>query len=447
MMSTYFALAVLGMAVLSAPIVRPRSMLAMMVIASFGLLPVRLVGTIEPHLGIAGHDPRLMTYSIPVILFVIAACMGRVPFRVPATYVALAIYLLIGMTLFWNADGARWAGTMMLFQAIVCSAIGAYLASSSRTDARLATTLIVAILVVISLQSMVGTLQYAGASIFAPDASTAELMGSRVNGTFNHPSALGKAIFLLDVLTLALLPMARGRTKFAAYAAILLSFYPLLLTGSRANLVATMALFAVWVVLLPAKGNLSKKLWLTITLAVAGAASIGVIMNRFQEDPGGGARDYLSTRTVDLMHLVLPSGSGPNSFIEVFGQWDSLIASGWPVHNTPLLLASELGIVGATLILWPLARLCATALIRIPKSPPADVRNAASVTIAMIPGLVLIGATGWGFVHEYTLPLVLLTVGFLIERVSPRINDTSEAAMIPTRHATSRAPMSTPQRT
>jgi hypothetical protein len=373
-----------------------------------------------------------MTSTIPVLLFIVAACAGRVPFVIPKSFAALAIYLAVGSLILWPSSGAQWSGTIMIWQAITCFAIGHYLVRVSLADSRMPRIIIGAILTVVVIQVCVCLLQYIGMPIFTPDAGTSELMGSRVNGTFNHPTTLGKALFLLDIIALIMLPLTHAWTRFAVFLLVSMSILPLLLSGSRANLIGALTLFLVWALLLPLKGHALQKLFIAGGLGVAGALSVSVIAARFAEDPGGGARTLLNERTISLLPKVLPFGAGPNSFVEVFGKWDSLIASGWPVHNVPLHLLGELGWAGVFLLLLPFLVAIYTAAGNILRGRTGFSRNAAAVVVGSTPGLLLIGATGWGFLHEYTLPLLLLMLGCAWASVSlPRTQGPRDPDRLP----------------
>ena len=402
---------VLFCGVLAFPIFRAREWLAATIILTLGLLPVRILGTTEPHVGVSGFEPRLMTYSIPVIAFAIAALFAPRIFRIPVSLGALAVYVVIGCTFIWQGTGEQWAGVVLILQGITCFAIGGYLFRSALGDVRVRIVLVIAIAGVVAVQTAVGGLQYLGFPIFPPDAETAELVGSRVNGTFNHPATLGKALFLLNALLLLLAPAANRSIRFLAYAAIGASFLPLLLSGSRANLIGAIALVVGWAMLIPLRGNGQKKVLVLVGMALAVVASIGVIASRFEEDPEGGARQLLNDRTIYFLDRVLPFGSGPNSFVTTFGQWDPLIASGWLVHNVPLLLLSEIGVIGLVALLWPFSAAFVFSVRSSMVGRKGVARNAAAVYLAAVPGFIAIGATGWGFLHEYTLPLALLVLG------------------------------------
>ena len=182
------------------------------------------------------------------------------------------------------------------------------------------------------------------------------------------------------------------------------------MTGSRANTVALVSTWILWILLSSPKvvrGGLKAR----VTLALI----VGVLLTF----PYWSAR-LLSTESgershfndVALRYLGMTSwwsGVGPNSYVEAVGRTDPLTAAGWPVHNMFLLTTVELGVVGAALF---------AALIAVPTIRAWSLRRGpglrgpyALALLAMAPGLLLIVLTGWGMLADALAPWTM-TVGY-----------------------------------
>jgi O-antigen ligase len=236
----------------------------------------------------------------------------------------------------------------------------------------------------------------------------------------NHPNNLGKAIFLLTVM---LLPLTRSRhraTNRLAVKAIILAMVPLGLAQGRANFISIALLLIVWALLLPdASGRRIKPLIIAGSLMALLGFTI-IFSSRFVEDPGGGVRTELTAIALEQIPRKPLQGLGPNSYTVELGP---ITGSYIPVHNTFLLLAAEVGLIGMALFLWPFARAARDAWRRRSRIGPAG--DYARALVAAIPGVVLIGATGWGLLGSSMLTLWTFVTAFCAANLrSPRSTTT-----------------------
>ncbi|WP_133177979.1 O-antigen ligase family protein [Microbacterium testaceum] len=181
------------------------------------------------------------------------------------------------------------------------------------------------------------------------------------------------------------------------------------LTESRANALSLGILLVGWVVLLPTSQNLGKKITIVAGLGLVVFLSAGIWAERIATGEDGTFRAHFTEVALASISLMPWSGTGPNSYVEVAGRLDALTASGWPVHNSFLLAAAELGIAGAVALFLPMIALALRSAIRVLALRPSPSDKAAIVmTIAILP----IALTGWGMMSD-TLPLWYFAAGYL----------------------------------
>ena len=83
------------------------------------------------------------------------------------------------------------------------------------------------------------------------------------------------------------------------------------------------------------------------------------------------------------------------------GPTDPLTALGWPVHNSFILAAVELGLLGALLfflpVIWSILRAIKLSVGRSPG------KGESRLLLSTAPGLLIIGLTGWGLLADSIL--------------------------------------------
>jgi O-antigen ligase len=265
---------------------------------------------------------------------------------------------------------------------------------------------------VIAIQLGVCTLQAIGFAINPMDSVQAGLLSGRFNGTLDHPNNLGKVVFLLLVLVVPLRSCLKGKDVLFWRGTVLSALVVLGLTGGRAVTAAALCMLLLYALMAPGSGaRRGNKATIIGFVAVAGVFLAGALFARFDEDPEGGSRAVLTDTAWSQITANPLKGVGPNSYVDVVGQLDPLVASGVPVHNSFLLLVAELGVLGALAMVLPivLGAVLAAKHFRA-KSAAGD---ASRVFLAALPGVYILATTGWGLVAGYVLPLFVFVFSAL----------------------------------
>jgi hypothetical protein len=384
-------------------------------LAALCLYPQLILGDRDRfHVGMAPPTLELRTFTFVVGALALGAL---VPFRrhvFPMAWIPFGLWLAFGMVTFWDGSPEQWSGVAQFAIGIAGWVAGSFLGRWTDRDRRTGAWMAMTIAGIIAIQFVVTLAQRAGVGINGLDPQDAAILGDRVNGTMNHPNNLGKAIFLLTMLLLPLTRSADRRTKKLAVRTVLVAMVPLGLAQGRANFISIALLFIVWALLLPDASSRRAKP-LIIAGAVLALIGFGIAFSsRFVEDPGGGVRTELTGIALEQIDRAPLTGLGPNSYTIALGpQTGSYI----PVHNTFLLLAAEVGLVGMVLFLLPFARVTGAAWRR--RSRPGPSGDYARVLVASVPGIVLIGATGWGMLGSSILALWTFTTAFCAVNLVP----------------------------
>jgi hypothetical protein len=324
-------------------------------------------------------------------------------------FIPILVYLLLGLNTFWQGNAEQFAGAFTILLA-VCACGGARFLSDHFDRRLLAYTL----LGIVMLELVVCVLQTLGYDLF-PTYGAAELEASRANGTLGHPGGLGKVLTVLMVLALPLSRAADERTRKVALVAIVMSLIPIGLTESRANFVAVIATLIVWIVLLPREKN-SRKLGFFSVIFVVGLFFSETIISRFVADPSGGGRAHFLEVALQQIPKTPWFGVGPDSYLSVLGQTDALTAQGWRVHNIFVLEVVELGIIGGVLFFLPLLIGAVKSLKRY-RAPGVEA-DFARAYLAVIPGFIVMGVTGWGLMNSWMLFCWMFMFAFALAQSS-----------------------------
>lgn len=421
----------------ASPIGRVHFFCALFTLGAFGTHKVLYAShaTAIDHVGIASAAPSVAVSSLCVLLLAISGLLirpGGLGFPVVAPFL---FYLTFGVVVLWDWNPIISAGAWHLLIAALGICAGAHLArlTDSVRGTRVFASWVAAVL---AAQCLIALAQFLGASIFTnPEllATDATTMG-RATGTFFHPSTLGKVAVLALGLALPLLSSRGRRERTLAWVIGGCGFLACIVTGSRANTVALVSTWILWILLSSPKvvrGGLKAR--------VALALIVGVLLTF----PYWSAR-LLSTESgershfndVAMRYLEMTSwwsGVGPNSYVEAVGRTDPLTAAGWPVHNMFLLTTVELGVVGAALF---------AALIAVPTIRAWSLRRGpglrgpyALALLAMAPGLLLIVLTGWGMLADALAPWTM-TVGYCYWKARFSTIQTDSHDVNPRAHAT-----------
>jgi O-Antigen ligase len=388
---------------------RPRWPVFILVIllCSLALYPRSLSTDPDPrHAGIAQSVPALATYTV-VLLGIAYILLLRILHRprersAPASVLVFVGFLALGLALIWHGTSQELAGALQLALGFCAWFVGAQLAPLILCSEQRVRWIGRAIAGIVGIETLVAVLQRIGVAINSLPAASAELLGDRVNGTTNHPDNLGKLLLLLLILSLGLMGTSDARTRRILWLAVVLMFIPLGLSEGRANLLAALTTILFWAILSGRRRSLAIRAGIPLVVTLVVLPFAGAIATRIQEDPNGGPRGELQAAAIQQINRQ-PWGIGPNSYVSVVGAYDPVTASGYPVHNTFLLTAAELGVLGAILFWLPIAGVVAAAWIS--RKRPGFAGSLGIAIVASAPGLYVVNATGWAILRG---PILLL---------------------------------------
>lgn len=373
------------------------------------ILPVTLHrwGT-STHVGIAGSAFEISSYTLCILTAALASATSARSASAIVRFLPLMAASTILAIFAWPHRPATWSGLLQFLTGILGWFVGAEIAKKVTIcrEPHFATIITGAV----ALQAVVALLQWGGliGTLIVDERS---ILDGRMAGTFNHANNLGKAIFLLQSLLLALLDVGAASTRRIAGSGVLIGFVPLVLTGGRAVMAASLLQVLIWIMLKPRARALGTRLMLLLGLAAAGTTFLALYLPRIEEDVKGGARDRLMFVALEHVFDHPITGVGVNNYVEAIGRYDWLTASGWPVHNTAILACIELGFVAAAAFLLPLLWAVLKAIPRVKGQRQSGVGS--RLLLSAAPGVSIMGWTGWGLLSFSILSLWLFSWGFL----------------------------------
>jgi O-antigen ligase len=329
----------------------------------------------------------------------------------------------------WDRTPWQMSGLLQLASGGCALVIGAYLGPAVLRR-RQAVRLLAGIALAIALIELAVCLaQVAGIPINQLDTTATGDLGSRVNGTLNHPNNLGKAMLLLIVLGLALMASSDKRTRTTATLTVIVAFVPLAMGQGRAAIAAALLTVLFWAMIAPRSGAPAwSRIAIPLTVATLFLPFLGEVSARIASDPEGGARSELRAAALAQIERSPLTGTGPNSFVEVVRDYSSAVAEGpgYPVHNAFLLTAAELGIVGAVLF-WLGIGLVIWRAWQSRREPGLSSGFGLAI-VAATPGWYVIDSTGWGMLGGSLLPLWFLILGLGYSQFPRRADRRTAAA-------------------
>jgi hypothetical protein len=420
---TYLLLVVGGFGVAVATARRPGwPVLALiLLLCSLILLPRSLSHDPNPrHVGIALSVPAVATYTVTVFGLGYVLLL-RVLYRPRARSIPISVFvflgfLVVGFSDIWHGTDEQFSGALQLGLGFCAWFVGGQLGPLILRQERHIRWIAGSILGIVGIEALVTALQRAGIRINPMNPALAALMGNRTNGTTNHPDNLGKVLFLLLILSLGLMATTDARARRMLWIAVVLMFIPLGLSEGRANILAALTTIIFWALLSGRRRSIGIRVGIPLVVILIFLPFAGSIAKRVEEDPQGGGRTGLAAAAYEQIHRQ-PWGVGPNSYVSVVSKYDYLTNTGYSVHNTFLLTAAELGVLGAILFWLPVAGLLVLAVINRKHSGFAG--SFAIVVIASAPGLYVINATGWAMISSFLLPLWFLICGFAYSQFEP----------------------------
>jgi len=401
------------------------------------LLPKSLSHDPNPgHIGIAESVPVLATYTVILMciayIFVLRILYGQSRARsLPLSAFVFLAFLVVGLSSIWQGTDEQLAGGLQLTMGYLAWFVGGQLGPLILVETRRIQAVAGAIVGIVGIETVVTVLQRAGMRINPMSPSLALLMGDRTNGTTNHPDDLGKVLLLLVILCLGLMGTTDQRTRRTLWLAVVLAFIPLGLSQGRADLLAALTTIVLWALLSGRRWSMTIRVGVPLAAILITLPFAGAIITRVQEDPDGGPREGLAAAAIEQIHRQ-PWGVGPNSYVSVVSAYDQVTALGYPVHDTFLLTAAELGVLGAILFWLPVMGFLVMAWMA--RKRPGFAGSFGTVIVASAPGLFVVNYTGWAMISVFLLPLWFLIYGIAYSQFC---SARDVGARLPRRSATS----------
>ncbi|MDF2990312.1 MAG: hypothetical protein K0S37_826 [Microbacterium sp.] len=363
---------------------------------------------------IAPASLNIQTQTIAFVIAAVVVLLGTGRVKLPISLVIFVVLLTVGMFTSWQGTTPQWAGYSALIGGVLAYGVGWAIGRESFNRVDVARLVLLLILGVLVIQLAVAVLQLAGVSLptgLVNSERTLEQTVGRVSGTIGHPANLSKVAFALMLISLPFTTAADRRISRLAFACVALAALVGGLTVSRANLIAMAILLAAWILTFPGRARVGTRIGGAVVLLGAGTIFAPLVLERFQDDAEGGLRPLLLAAALRQLSNDFLIGTGPNAYIAVVGRTDAATASGYPVHNSFLLLTAELGVVLAFLFFLPLFVMLVWGLFRFGKSD--QYMHTPRVLVYAIPGLGVILLTGWGMISVLLIGLWMFTIGFL----------------------------------
>lgn len=372
-------------------------------------------GTTTVHYGIAPSSPNFWLSDVLLVSALLAIWATGGHWRVGWLLVLFGLACSLLLFTVWGNTPEQWSGLKLYTTAIITFGIGRWLGQNLTENAAL--VLAWTSLSVCGLQFVATAAQSFGVMLTRPGNSNAALWvgQGRMVGLYDHPSFLGKTMFLQLCFLLPLAASNRALTRRLANIAIVLGAVATLLTVARANIVAIAIAIVLWTILTNRATTIATRLGITAIIGgvfvAMNAGPIAALEARQLDDPTGGYRDTILDIGLGQIQSALMTGTGPNYYSEVVGQYDTLAANGFPLHNSFLYPIAELGLPTGLLFFSPLILAIGLAVQRVVKRGRLDPQSAAMFSV--LPGIALIAWTGWGMISWEILPLWFAGFGFL----------------------------------
>ncbi|WCN82602.1 O-antigen ligase family protein [Micromonospora sp. LH3U1] len=382
-------------------------------VAALGLAPIALAPSeVVIYSGVATGTPTLYTYTIAIAAAVVVIGMQtrRQLLRAFFPWVPFLGWMILFAVLSWDSSLRTVSGLLHFCLAAIVFAIGV---TAERADRR-NSVLLWAFAAVAWLQLFAITMAVIGLPLRRIAGQQSLDVLGRATGLTSHPGELAKLLFFCGMCALTL-PQKTVRQRWVAWTTLGVVFLGVSLTQSRSVLAAVVSMILILVVLEFVTGRWQKRYFVVVGITgVLGLVSVPWLIERFTADPEGGDRQHLLQVAWDVIQAHPWAGVGPNSYVAIAGATDRLTASGVPVHNVLLLSAAEVGIIGALLLWLPFVLTATTAIHSVFRVRTSEL--APRVLVSALPGLVLIGMTGWGLMQGPYFLILALVVGYFYAR-------------------------------
>jgi len=350
---------------------------------------------------------------VVVLVLAALALVRRGKVSLPLQFLPLLVLLLVGTLFVWVGGSIQSESAINVLFMIAAWMAGTYLGRVYGDEPSAERAVIVVIFLFLGFEAIIALGQTLGLGWFPLQGRTADLEGGRSSGTFNHPSSLGKVSTLLLVLAL---PISQSKDKIARRFAMLTVIAAIVATGasvSRTNTLSVILMVIVWSLVQPSTRSLRSRFALPIAVGIGSLFFLGDVLLRFEET-NNDARVHFMDVALQQFAQTPWFGVGPGLYVTYVGRFDALTAQGWPVHNMFVLIAVELGIIGAVFFYLPMLIAFLGALKRLRRLDQGA--DFARSLFAYLPALLFIGSTGWGLLLPSSAMLLFFIVSFAREQ-------------------------------
>jgi len=372
-----------------------------------------------PYTGTAPAIPGLAAWGVILILGLLVAIVQQTMPRLALTWILPTSYLVAGYALWWPHTNIVASGTLHWLLAIAAWIVGHYCGSRIDLDGTWGLRLAQLFAGIFAIELLMSLFQLA----------TGGGQLGRMTGMYGHPGFLGKVVVICLVALLPLTRSARKETRLWAFVGIATGVAATGLTLSRTNIAAAVLILVVWSLALPRVKSMWTRIGLPILAVLAVLPVWQLVMERFDEDPEGGSRPALLAAGLRVLEDNAAFGVGPNGYVDYAIATEQIVQQlEYPVHNSFILAASELGIVGGVLVALPLLTVLLVAISKL-RDPVHMKTDVARAVLIVGGGVFFIGMTGWGLNQTPNLPLLYFLYGFAFAQLmAPTVRAVGERA-------------------
>ena len=300
-------------------------------------------------LGSGGTLAKLLGALTAGALLVRVLRRGQAIVPPKAVFFWIALLVWMGVSIFWALNLRDGMVSFQMYASLV--ALFALL-SVARVTPREFNTVLSAVLIAGIISAGYDAYQYrSGQSLVAANAGVSRVM-IVVGDSYIDPNALAAALVLPASIALYWLFNSRFKilswSMLAALAVLVLGFAA---SGSRGGFIELGIVFAYLIVRSRHRLKLLALMLLAAVTTLAANPGLPARFAQAQQDGGAGRRDIWHVGLYALRDYWLTGagvGNFPNAFdreyINVYAQY--VLGWHWAAHNVPLMIGTELGVVG-----------------------------------------------------------------------------------------------------